>query len=190
LAVSRRTSPLPAARNGQRAITFSLENRRPLKALAADRVVGYHGVVAWRATVMPGLTRRRGLVLVLLAVGAAVVAGRLYWGWTYPHGWSHCCYKALWRALYNYAEEHAGAFPAGEESPEASWRISPVLDLAVAIYDHHLLPSGHLEPARLAVLCDALENPGCPPDHELLHLRWAGTHVRGCWAVDRLLGKE
>ena len=46
-----------------------------------------------------------------------------------------------------------------------------------------------LDPARLAVLADALEEAGA--DAELLaHLRSAGPHVRGCSALDAILSKE
>jgi hypothetical protein len=61
--------------------------------------------------------------------------------------------------------------------------------LAQAAYDDRILPAGLLDPARLAVLADALEEAGA--DAELLgHLRGPGPHVRGCWAVDAVLGKE
>jgi hypothetical protein len=43
-----------------------------------------------------------------------------YRHWKYPYGFSHSCDKILFFALQRYAEEHAGAFPAGEETPEAS----------------------------------------------------------------------
>jgi hypothetical protein len=62
--------------------------------------------------------------------------------------------------------------------------------LAQAIYDDRHLPSGHLDPHRLAVLADVLEDAGCT-DHDILaHCRGPGPHVRGCWVVDLMLGKE
>lgn len=40
------------------------------------------------------------------------------------------------------------------------------------------------------LLADALEETGCD-DHEIMnHLRGPNTHVKGCWAVDLILGKE
>ena len=36
---------------------------------------------------------------------------------------------------------------------------------------------------------EALENAGCDQADLLAHLRGPGPHVRGCWAVDLLLGK-
>jgi hypothetical protein len=71
-----------------------------------------------------------------------------------------------------------------------TWDDGLVLRLAHAAYDDRLLPSGELDPARLSVLADALLDAGCPQDHELLaHLRSQGPHVRGCAAVDALLGR-
>jgi hypothetical protein len=70
-------------------------------------------------------------------------------------------------------------------------RVATVVDLAAAIYDDCILPAGHLDSARLSVLCDALLDAGCPEDHGiLLHLRGPGPHVRGCFAVDLLLGQQ
>jgi hypothetical protein len=70
-----------------------------------------------------------------------------------------------------------------------SWRTSAVVASAQAAYDERLLPSGELDPSRLAVLADALEKAGGEGDL-LNHLRMPGPHVRGCWAVDLVLGKE
>lgn len=42
--------------------------------------------------------------------------------------------------------------------------------------------------ADLAVLADALEDAGCDHPDLLAHLRGGGEHLRGCWAVDLLLG--
>jgi hypothetical protein len=61
--------------------------------------------------------------------------------------------------------------------------------LAEAAYANRESPSGELDPARLAVLSDALEEAGCADADLLAHLRSPGPHVRGCWAVDLILGK-
>ena len=63
-----------------------------------------------------------------------------------------------------------------------------VVALARAAYDERSMPSGELDPARLAVLADALEEAGCGDAKLLAHLRQPGLHVRGCFAVDALLG--
>jgi hypothetical protein len=71
-----------------------------------------------------------------------------------------------------------------------TWRATDVIDLARAAYNERLLPSGHLDLARLAVLADALEEAGCSDQAILEHLRTPGPHVRGCWVVDAILAKE
>lgn len=109
----------------------------------------------------------------------------------------------------------------------ASWLTPDVLALAQAAYDDRDEVSGHLDPVRLLILADSLEEAGCPAEivcefcngrgsfqtsgsyaecprclgatgigtgrvpHPLLaHLRSPGPHVRGCWAIDLILGKE
>ena len=42
---------------------------------------------------------------------------------------------------------------------------------------------------RLPILADALEEAGCADAGLLSHLREPGDHVRGCWALDLILGK-
>jgi hypothetical protein len=69
-------------------------------------------------------------------------------------------------------------------------RTTQVAALAQAAYEERALPSGELDTALLAVLADALEDAGCDHADLLGHLRGPGPHVRGCWAVDLLLGKE
>jgi hypothetical protein len=70
------------------------------------------------------------------------------------------------------------------------WRTPPVGPLAETAYEERRLPSGELDPARLTVLSDALEDAGCT-DHRILeHLRSPGPHVRGCWPVDLILEKS
>jgi hypothetical protein len=72
----------------------------------------------------------------------------------------------------------------------AAWLTPTVAGIAKAAYEARALPSGELDAARLAVLADALEENGCCNDDILRHLRGSGPHVRGCWVVDLLLGKE
>jgi hypothetical protein len=70
------------------------------------------------------------------------------------------------------------------------WLTADVLGLARAAYDQKLLPAGTLDPTRLALLADALEDAGCADGQVLAHLRGPGTHVRGCWPVDLVLGRN
>lgn len=72
---------------------------------------------------------------------------------------------------------------------DSAWRTPTVVSLAQTAYDERTLPAGTLDPDRLAVLADALEDAGCDNADILSHLRGEGPHVRGCWVVDLLLGK-
>ncbi len=62
-------------------------------------------------------------------------------------------------------------------------------DLALGAYHRGRSHSGELDRQRLAVLSDALEEAGCTDEAILGHLRSPGPHVRGCWALDLVLGK-
>lgn len=52
-----------------------------------------------------------------------------------------------------------------------------------------LTSDGLLDPVRMMVLADALEESGATDEQLLAHLRSSGPHVRGCWVLDLLLGK-
>jgi hypothetical protein len=71
-----------------------------------------------------------------------------------------------------------------------AWNGGLVRRLAEAAYEERSLPAGTLDPARLAVLADALEEAGCTDAELLAHFRSPGPHYRGCWALDVVLGKE
>jgi hypothetical protein len=75
-------------------------------------------------------------------------------------------------------------------SVDPLWLTPTVAPLARAAYAERDLPSGELAAERLAVLADALEEAGCDNAEILGHLRGDGPHVRGCWALDLVLGKE
>jgi hypothetical protein len=71
-----------------------------------------------------------------------------------------------------------------------AWLTSPVLSLAKAAYDTRILPVGILDSDCLAVLADALEDSGCIDADILSHLRGYCPHVRGCFALDAILGRS
>jgi hypothetical protein len=70
------------------------------------------------------------------------------------------------------------------------WQGSTIPKLAQAVYDDRHLPAGTLDPARLAVLADALEEAGVTDPDLLDHRRGPDFHVRGCYVLDALLGKS
>ena len=66
-------------------------------------------------------------------------------------------------------------------SPE--WRTDTALALARQMYEAR-------EFSAMPILADALQDAGCYNPDILDHCRGAGPHVRGCWVVDLVLGKE
>jgi hypothetical protein len=65
----------------------------------------------------------------------------------------------------------------------ATWRTANVTALAQSIYTDRAFD-------RLPILADALEDAGCDNQDILQHCRSGDEHVRGCWVVDLVLGKE
>ncbi len=70
------------------------------------------------------------------------------------------------------------------------WNHAVIPEHARDIYDARALPGGTLDNKRLARLADDLEQAGCEDAEVLAHLRSPGLHVRGCFAVDALLGRQ
>jgi hypothetical protein len=75
-------------------------------------------------------------------------------------------------------------------SVDPGWLSPTVLQFARATYDERRLPGGTLDSSSLVILADALEEAGCTDSAILEHCRGPGPHVRGCWVIDLLLGKE
>jgi hypothetical protein len=72
--------------------------------------------------------------------------------------------------------------PVAPDPGWLAWDNGAVAHLARSIYDDRRF-------ADLPFLADALEESGCDNADILAHCRQPGPHVRGCWAVDLLLGK-
>jgi hypothetical protein len=66
---------------------------------------------------------------------------------------------------------------------DLSWRTTTVVALAEGIYQDRAFD-------RMPILADALMDAGCEDEAILEHCRSEGPHVRGCWVVDLILGKE
>jgi hypothetical protein len=64
-----------------------------------------------------------------------------------------------------------------------AWQTPQALALARTAYDERRWED-------LPLLADALEEAGCTEEAILSHLRGPGPHVRGCWALDLVLGQE
>jgi hypothetical protein len=73
--------------------------------------------------------------------------------------------------------------PTGRVGVDRSWRTDTAVTLARQMYAAR-------EFSALPILADALQDAGCNNDAILNHCRGPGPHVRGCWVVDLVLGKE
>ena len=73
--------------------------------------------------------------------------------------------------------------PVAVEPGWLAWEGGTVVRLARTIYEAKAFE-------RLPYLGDALEEAGCAREEILEHCRSAGPHVRGCWVVDQVLGRE
>ena len=86
-------------------------------------------------------------------------------------------------ALREYLHEIFGN-PFRPATFHPDWRTETALALAQGIYEERTFN-------RLPILADALQDAGCTTEELLDHLRDTNApHVRGCWALDRVLGKE
>jgi hypothetical protein len=63
------------------------------------------------------------------------------------------------------------------------WQDGVIQQIAQHIYDER-------DFASMPVMADALEEAGCTDPDILAHCRGSGPHVRGCWLVDRILGRN
>jgi len=63
------------------------------------------------------------------------------------------------------------------------WRTDTAIALARQMYDSR-------DFSTMPILADALQDAGCDNADILDHCRGSGPHVRGCWVVDLVLGKE
>jgi hypothetical protein len=110
--------------------------------------------------------------------------------------------RGIWLAAYNAIDNATNAGNPRETRPrhaglmrdiignpfqpvkvDPAWLTSNVVALATAIYEQRAFE-------RMPILADALEDAGCTSSEILEHCRSGGEHVRGCWVVDLLLGKE
>jgi hypothetical protein len=73
--------------------------------------------------------------------------------------------------------------PVAADTSWLAWNGGTIQCLAQSIYDERAFD-------RLPILADALEDAGCIDTDLLNHCRRPGEHVRGCWVLDLLLGKE
>ncbi len=67
---------------------------------------------------------------------------------------------------------------------DPAWRTSTSVAIAQGMYEPR-------DFTAMPILADALQDAGCDNDDVLNHCRGASaTHLRGCWVVDLVLGKN
>jgi hypothetical protein len=109
---------------------------------------------------------------------SAVVAATCRWWWVWR---KRATRRVEELAQCQFLREILGPFH--HASFDDAWRTPRVVTLAQAIYDGRTFD-------RLPELADGLEEAGCADDEILAHCRSPGPHVRGCWVLDLILGKE
>src|SRR5262249_4317549 len=86
---------------------------------------------------------------------------------------------ASWRPLFD--DVFGDAFRP--VTTDLAWLTSTVVSLASQMYESR-------DFGAMPILADALQDAGCDNDDILTHCLGPGPHVRGCWVVDLVLGRE
>jgi hypothetical protein len=87
------------------------------------------------------------------------------------------------RAQATLARDLFGPLPFRPVALSPEWRTDTAVALARQMYESR-------DFGAMAILADALQDAGCDSADVLDHCRGPGPHVRGCWVVDLVLGKE
>jgi hypothetical protein len=98
-------------------------------------------------------------------------------------------YWARWRLGPEVTDWHASLLREVVGNPfrpvafRPDWRTSDALALATQMHESR-------DFGAMPILADALQDAGCDSEDVLSHCRDGGPHVRDCWVVDLILGKE
>jgi len=111
-----------------------------------------------------------------------------WWGWDVPAARAErdAVVSAARKLRCGVIRDVFGTLPFRPITLDPSWLAwgeGTVSEIATAIYEERAFD-------RMGILADALEEAGCTDPEILAHLRGHEPHVRGCWVVDLLLGKE
>jgi hypothetical protein len=121
--------------------------------------------------------------------GDAVACCRIAYGNIragYGAAWNPPLQEQFWREIDAEARAAVRDIFGDPFRPVAfspDWRTDTALALARQLYE-----SRDFSP--MPILADALQDAGCGNEDILNHCRSSGPHVRGCWVVDLVLGKE
>ncbi len=147
------------------------EEREKAQSIAAE-VRNLGGMAAkWTASA----SARTGAIMVVDAAGqaAACPPGQEYDPSKWELEWREQC--VLLRDIFG------NPFQPITINPD--WITSTVKALAQKIYEDRTFD-------QLPLLADELEKAGCADPEILGHCRGVGVHVKGCWVVDLVLGRE
>jgi hypothetical protein len=131
------------------------------------------------------------------ALAALIAYGTPLWYESREYWWGELAVLPEWIAGANHLREREFAAqcqilrdvfgnpfrPVAVEPGWLTWNHGTVPAIARRVY-------GERRFEDLPILADALEDAGCADADLLAHCRGPGPHVRGCWAVDLLLGKS
>ena len=90
-----------------------------------------------------------------------------------------CIFGNPWKSV----ESPWAVFDDTDRLPGKSWLTSTVLSIAENIYQERRFED-------LGILADALEEAGCLDEQILNHCRSGEPHVKGCWCLDLLTGRQ
>ncbi|MDB5310240.1 MAG: hypothetical protein JWO38_4442 [Gemmataceae bacterium] len=132
----------------------------------------------YSATREPALIAAAGAVWHLPPGLAAVAAS----GQSWDDGRWRLVYDAKALAVKRRIWQLLGCITGASPVCDPAWLTSAVVSLARQMYDSRDFSS-------MPILVDALQDAGCDHPDILAHCRGPGSHVRGCWVVDLVLGK-
>jgi hypothetical protein len=110
----------PAARRGWFSAVRIERNEIATRAFLNDLPPGYDSGMDAASRQNPRRYWFRWWLFPTTAVLLVIISPAVWWKYTFPNGYDHCCDLQLYFALEQYAREHDGKFPSGGDSPAAS----------------------------------------------------------------------
>lgn len=95
----------------------------------------------------------------------------------------HPDFDRHWQVVLSHYVRELFGNPFAAVTLDASRRTPTVVALAEQMYESR-------DFSAMPLLSDALMDAGCFDEGVLNHCRQPGEHVRGCWVVDLILGRE
>jgi len=138
-------------------------------------------------------------------VPLGIISDRVLWLVAHAHRVGQVLRSEQWFGNDDWWEAEAQAALTSERAAQASlvrdvfgnpFDLAPIGKTRSLDWDHQrprkiaqaIYTEGRFD--GLPVLADALEEAGCSDPEILSHCRGEAAHVRGCWVLDLMLGKE